>query len=230
MKMKKHELEILRKARLAILGCKLEGVIHNLNSPLNTILGYAQILRNRNPELKAVEKIYQAGLEIDKEFKNLALDIEKFKNEMPVFLSLNEEIVNHLKLMSFNLFFKHNIKVETDLTKNLPKLHIAAGDLHLILDNLLNNAVEALQAIDENKIFITTKLSNSRVELEINNRGKIPTPTEKIFLPEFTTKNNSEYGLGLPLVKYILKKYNSEIKLIAKEERVTAQIMFPIRG
>jgi signal transduction histidine kinase len=219
MKMKKHELEILRKARLAILGCKLEGIIHNLNSPLNTILGYAQILRNRNPELKAVEKIYQAGLEIDKEFKNLALDIEKFKNEMPVFLNLNEEIVNHLKLMSFNLFFKHNIKVETDLTKNLPKLHIAAGDLHLIL-----------QAIDENKIFITTKLSNSRVELEINNRGKIPTPTEKIFLPEFTTKNNSEYGLGLPLVKYILKKYNSEIKLIAKEERVTAQIMFPIRG
>lgn len=228
--MKKIELEILRRARLAILGGKLEGIIHNLNSPLNTVLGYAQILRNSNPELKGVKKIYQAGINIDSGLKNLALNIEKFNSDKPILLNLNKEISNHLKLMNFNLFYKHHVRINTQLAEELPKLAIVTGDLHLVLDNLMNNAIEALQNSEDKQIEIRTAQKNSKLSLQIINSGELKAPEEKLFQANFTTKKNKKLGLGLPLVQYILEKYNAQLSLISKEDKIRVQVLFPIRG
>jgi signal transduction histidine kinase len=228
--MKNIDLEVLRKARLAILGCKLEGIIHNLNSPLNTIIGYAQILRNKNPELKQLEKIYQAGMTIDSEFKNLALNIEKFNSTKAVLLNINQEINSHLKLMNFNLYYKHHVKVETDLQDNLPKLAIIPGDLHLILDNLINNAIEALNHIEDKTLQLTTELKTDEMIINIKNQGLLQAPPEKVKQPDFTTKENRNYGLGLPLVQFLLAKYKADLLLFSQNNIITAKIIFPIRG
>ncbi len=49
----------------------MEGLIHNLNNPLNLILGYSHILRKAQPESEEAEKIYQAGIRIDETLKEL---------------------------------------------------------------------------------------------------------------------------------------------------------------
>jgi len=43
----------------------LEGLIHNVNTPLNLILGYVQHLQKKHPELEYLDKIFDAGLQID---------------------------------------------------------------------------------------------------------------------------------------------------------------------
>ncbi|MDY0319617.1 MAG: histidine kinase dimerization/phospho-acceptor domain-containing protein, partial [Candidatus Cloacimonadaceae bacterium] len=49
----------------------LEGLIHNLNNPLNLILGYSQILRKAQPDNAEIAKIYQAGIRMDEVLKEL---------------------------------------------------------------------------------------------------------------------------------------------------------------
>lgn len=43
----------------------LEGLIHNINTPLNLILGLSQQLQKQHPEIEVSSKILKAGLHID---------------------------------------------------------------------------------------------------------------------------------------------------------------------
>ncbi|MDY6915017.1 MAG: HAMP domain-containing sensor histidine kinase [Candidatus Cloacimonadota bacterium] len=223
------EYEILKRARLAVLGCKLEGIVHNLNSPLNTILGYAQILQNKYPQNNKLEKIYQAGLKIDNEFKNLADFINKFKSNKVFFLNLNNEIIEHLKIMNFHLFYKHHIDTATIFDENLPKLRISYADLHLLLDNLIANAIEAMEKEEEKKMQVETRYKNNNIHLLIKNIGSLPSDPEIVFNPKYTNHKNRKLGLGLPLCLYILKSYNGKIQLKTNNNYTTAEIIFPIK-
>lgn len=48
----------------------IAGLIHNLNTPLNLILIYAQQLQGRYPEDQDLQKIIDAGLRIDSQLKD----------------------------------------------------------------------------------------------------------------------------------------------------------------
>lgn len=60
----------------------LTGLIHNLNTPLNLILGYAQQLQRAYPDETGLQKIIDAGLRIDHQLNNAngALQVRLFQN------------------------------------------------------------------------------------------------------------------------------------------------------
>ena len=96
------------------------------------------------------------------------------------------------------------------------------GQIIRILNNLLNNAVEAVPENKRPLITVNVELINECVKLSISDNGEgIPTALDKkIFNPSFTTKNSGT-GLGLAIVKRIINDLNGSISFKSSEGQGT---------
>ncbi|MCK9423459.1 MAG: ATP-binding protein [Bacteroidales bacterium] len=108
------------------------------------------------------------------------------------------------------LKIQHELKIE-------PRVTNLTGDkkmLTQVVINIMNNAMEALEEIQENrKIKVTVSFSSqSRSIIRISNNGpSIPEEIiEKIFIPFFTTKDKGS-GIGLSLSRQILRLHSGGI-------------------
>ena len=81
-----------------------------------------------------------------------------------------------------------------------------------VLNNLLNNAIEAIPDEAHSQIEIALSKTDKEIHITVKDNGLgIPVELqEKIFEPNFTTKN-SGMGLGLALVKRIIDDVNGAI-------------------
>jgi hypothetical protein len=93
----------------------LEGLIHNIRTPLNLILGYAQQMQKQtdNPYL---ERIYQAGIKIDDLMQGTWEAFEK-RNPEVAKICLNDWLNSELKLLNNHLQIKHRLQFETSIAE-----------------------------------------------------------------------------------------------------------------
>lgn len=95
----------------------MEGLIHNLNNPLNLILGYSHILRKAQPDNAEIAKIYQAGIRMDEVLKELYNRISERSFELIQEISLASWLTRELDYLQHYLCIKHGIRfVREDLT------------------------------------------------------------------------------------------------------------------
>ena len=212
------ELELIKSNKLAEIGRRVEGIIHNLNSPLNSILGYAQLLKKEFSKHKDIEKILEAGKVISHYVKVLQTKIKKDDVFMTHPVDINELISQELELCTHNLFFKHYVILDTNLDPELPEILAVFGDISLCVANLLNNAIESLKDSTEKYIRVRTYQTSELIAIEIEDTGSgiEEKNLHKIFEPYFTTKEHKDaigFGLGLAIGKNIAEKYNGRIEV-----------------
>ena len=98
-------------------------------------------------------------------------------------------------------------------------------DLSRILGNLIDNAFEAVTAEKDNyrKVWLVVKEDQSSFIFEIGNLGP-PIPEvhlEKVFEPGYSTKAGELRGMGLSIVKNLIKKNNGAMSLISHQDTGT---------
>lgn len=206
------EAALIKSNKLAEVGKRVEGIVHNINSPLNTIFGYLQLIRKRTGEDEDIDKILSAAENISHSIKSLLKKTKSdfIPNTRPV--DINEVVKQELEQCVHNLFFKHNVVLKTEYTEDLPKARVIHGDISQCVANLLNNAIESLTNRVDKQIFIRTYQTGNLVAFEIRDTGEgiKEENLERIFEPYFSTKTGSEkqgYGLGLSISKDIAEKY-----------------------
>ncbi|MCK4694116.1 MAG: HAMP domain-containing histidine kinase, partial [Candidatus Cloacimonetes bacterium] len=214
------EMELIKSNKLAEIGRRVEGIVHNINSPLNTILGYAQLIKKENKNQKDIEKIVEAGKNIAHTVKGLLNKVRMDKSSMVRSVNINELINQELELCMHNLFFKHHVDLEVDLSDKLLEVKAVYGDISLCLSNLINNAIESLENRSDKYISVRTYQKENMVAIEIDDSGEgiKKENLELIFEPYFTTKKSknskgSGFGLGLAISKSIAEKYGGYIQV-----------------
>jgi signal transduction histidine kinase len=214
----KLELALLKSNKLAELGRRVEGIVHNINSPLNTVLGYAQILKRQEKCREDTDKIISAGKIISHNVKSLLKKIREDSIASCRPVNVNDIVKQELDFCKHNLYFKHNISLETFFDDNIPDIDAVHSDISLIIANLLNNAAQAVENSEDKSIYVTTKFIDEMIAIEICDTG-IGIEEEnrqKIFEPFFSTKSNranDSFGLGLAISKSIAEKYHGRIEL-----------------
>jgi len=94
-------------------------------------------------------------------------------------------------------------------------VNVVPQDIGRVLLNLINNAFQAVKAVENPKVVVATKHTDKTVEITVSDNGPgIPDDIKnKIFQPFFTTKpTGSGTGLGLSLSYDIAKAHGGEIK------------------
>ena len=211
--------KLFQTEKMAALGQLVSGIAHELNNPLTSIMGYAQLLLGRRlgSERNAdARMIYQEADRAGRIVKNLLVFGRETKPErQPV--DLNEIVVRTLSLRSYELKVE-NISVEFQPDPGLPPILADSTQLQQIVLNLLVNAEQAIQqAHGHGHIRIRTRLLSAvRLALEVADDGPgiPPEIASRIFDPFFTTKAvGVGTGLGLSIVYGIVQEHGGEVSV-----------------
>jgi sensor histidine kinase regulating citrate/malate metabolism len=123
--------------------------------------------------------------------------------------------------------------IETSFDIMIPQtLMIDDMDLSMILGNVLTNAIEACQRIDDGSskyIYLIMKYKRGSILIEVKNSYNIKTIHEKNgrFLSSKASRNINERGMGLENVEAVTKKYGGVFELDLKENEFVIKLIIP---
>ncbi len=128
-------------------------------------------------------------------------------------------------LINYKLQMMYDLGVKADLNIHIPEdLNIPSSDMVVILGNLLDNAIRALQE-EEHGVFQMDFLYNrGAIFLRIRNSyvGKIKQRGSTFLTTK--TETDEPHGIGLNNVKLMVEKYNGEFTIRAEENYFNVEI------
>jgi len=213
---------MFRAEQLATMGQFAAGIAHELRNPLTAIRSTIQYLENE----------FDQGTDQRKLAHDILDDVDRLNNIVGNLLSLArpaqsnpEEIDIRREIERCANFIEakaksQNIKLQTDIEKDLPKLRFDPAELRQVLLNVMMNGLQAMPEggmllitacclVEEARDFVA---GSERILIQIEDEGPgIPDNLrQKVFEPFFTTKAGGT-GLGLAICNSIVKRYNGEI-------------------
>jgi two-component system NtrC family sensor kinase len=215
--------KLLQTEKMAALGQLVSGIAHELNNPLTSIQGYAQLLLSRRSTTERAGDALRISQEAERAariVKNLLLFSREAKPERRA-VQLNEVIERTISLRAYELKVQ-DIETELDLDPGLPQTLADAAQLQQVVLNLIINAEQAIVAgRDEEshngRISIRTRrLAGDRLGMEVSDDGPgiAPEIVARVFDPFFTTKPPGVgTGLGLSIVYGIVQEHGGEVRV-----------------
>jgi signal transduction histidine kinase len=221
-----RNLKMLSKKQSDIISA----ISHEFKNPVAAIMGYTQTIRedsHLSPQIreKFLDKVLKNAQKISTMIDRLALAIklenENFKPEYTTFklYPVLEEVRENL----LQKYKNREIRIEAD--ENL-QLKADRSMFENLITNLLENALkysedEVFVRVDENKIEVIDKGIGISEE-------DIQNITKRFFRVDSLSWDNS-IGVGLYIVKYILKLHNSHLE-IESEPHLGSKFWFVIKG
>ena len=210
--------QLVQSEKLSAVGRLISGIAHELNNPLQAVIGYAQFLA-ADKRLKGSEDlkfIHQGALRCSKIIENLLLFVRQGGAEKrPV--CVDKMVSAALELLDYKLSKADVIRVTMSLPQGLPPIDGNFQQLQQVLINLINNACDAMAGQSGPKqILISGSEVEGKVRLEVadNGPGIAPGHQARIFEPFFSTKGEGRgTGLGLAICRQIVEEHGGTIGL-----------------
>jgi two-component system, sporulation sensor kinase E len=220
--------ETLESERLNALTLLAAGVAHEIGNPLNSLDIHLQLLGRKLKKLppgdrKPLEEHLSTAREeiqrldqILKQFLHAVRPSTPHRERKDLHAILHET----LKLLEPELAAR-KIAVQLDFTDSLPQADIDPGQFQQVFYNLIRNAYQALPC-DQGRIIIRTRANDYEtvISIEDNGTGISPEHMGAIFEPYRTTKSSGT-GLGLLIVRRIVREHGGEIAIESEENRGT---------
>jgi len=214
------ENRLIQAAKLAAVGEMAAGIAHELNNPLTSVTGFAELALDEIPEEsemhKDIEIVLREALRARSVVRRL-LDFSRQSESIRARASLNE-IVEDVVALSKHLIHNSGVVLNLDLEVNLPWVLVDVNQMKQVLLNLVHNALQAMPSGGEMKILTETVSRNNRdwvvVTVMDNGIGISPKDQARIFEPFFTTKGNQGgTGLGLSVTYGIITDHGGQIEV-----------------
>lgn len=130
-------------------------------------------------------------------------------------------------------FKKGNIEVRQEYDETLPRVLALVGELNQVWTNLIDNALDAMDAVGRGQLTIRTEKDHEYVKVSIIDNGPgIPDEIRsRIFDPFFTTKEIGKgTGMGLDVVSRIVAQHHGSVKVNSEPGHTEFIVCFPIQG
>jgi signal transduction histidine kinase len=176
---------------------------HQLGTPLSSLQGWVEILK----ETKGSESIAE---EMEKDVDRLKLVSDRFGKigstpqlEEKNIIDQVNSMVTYIKRRATD---RVNFTVESAGETDIPVL-INGPLFDWVIENLLKNALDALEGKGSIHIKIKNEAAAVLVDVTDSGKGISKSHINRIFKPGFTTKKRG-WGLGLSLSKRIIEQYH----------------------
>jgi len=233
MQESRYDQLALQTEKLSALGRMAAGIAHEINNPLAGILLFSSNLVKKAPKegpfREGLEIIIQETLRCKAIIQDL-LEFSRASEPKTTLANMNNVIERAIHLLE-NEFRLRHIRLEVDLSKQLPEILIDENQMEQIFVNLLLNAIQAIE--EGGTVTIRSDVSPDRksVTIDISDTGCgiPPENMSKIFEPFFSTKAKGT-GLGLAVTYGIVQKHGGHIYAFSQPNRGTRFIVeLPIR-
>ncbi len=210
------QLQLNLSSRLASLGLMVEGIAHEINNPLTSVIGFAQMLAyadipdDAREDAKRVSENAQRVADI---MKNL-LTFARQQKLRRTYINANDLMEATLEMRAHPLD-DSNITVTTQLDSTLPSTMADAALLQQAFLNLIVNAeTEMRLAHGRGNLLIMTEQKSDMIQVSFTDDGPGIAPANLIHLfdPFFSTRGVGQgTGLGLSVCYGIVTEHNGRI-------------------
>ena len=175
--------------------------------------------------LEEVGKSAEAMSEIVKAVKTYS-----YLDQAPIQeVDVRESLENTLVLLRPKI--KAGVSIKRDYADDVPRIEAYGSELNQVWTNIIDNAIDAMEA--QGELALRTRARDSEVMVEIVDNGAgIPSELQpRIFEPFFTTKAPGVgTGLGLHIAyNIVVHKHQGQIKVESRPGETRFQVMLPVR-
>lgn len=208
--------QLIRQERLAAIGVLVSGVAHELNNPLQAILGFAELLQLNeelpDPVKQDLSLIRRESARASAIIRNLQRFGRQTSEPSPA--KLTDVVASVLELRQRKIE-SQGIRLDID-DQSEATVSAVFTELQQVLLNFLINAEQAVSHLEpaRRRILLRTSDGRDTARLEVEDHGDgVPVGDEaKLFQPFFTTKPVGEgTGLGLSVSYGIITSHGGEI-------------------
>ena len=210
--------ELVRSGKLAALGQMSAAVAHELNQPLTamqTFVASSRLLLQKGKLETVGENLERLGVLVQS-VSAIARQLKVFarKSEAPTTLAcLNSVLQSSLELFSSQLEASHvTLRLE-----GWQQERWVSGDalqLQQLFTNLIGNALDALDSVENPQLTIRLETSEAHLQIEFidNGSGIDPNDLSHLFEPFFTRKLDGQgLGLGLSIADGIAQAHRGRL-------------------
>ena len=234
---------LVQSEKMASLGRLVAGVAHELNNPISFVYGNMHALQRYTDRLCAYFDAINEGnsreqlkamrekLRLDKAIRDLnslvegtmegADRVKEIVNDLRQFSSTQESEkavfdLSHVIKTAMHWIIKES-KAPIDVVESIPVDLTAfghSGQIHQVVVNLIQNAVDAMDASDPKRLLLSAQVVDGKVIFEVRDSGPgIPDDfLSRLFDPFFTTKPVGQgTGLGLSISYGIVSEHGGEL-------------------
>jgi GAF domain-containing protein/ActR/RegA family two-component response regulator len=227
--------QLVEAAKLSALGQLVSGVAHELNNPLSVIIGYGQLLLQRElpPAVqRPVELMVSQGDRMAKIVQNLLLFARQRPHERAgVDLHV---VIDQAVMLRHSQLTVSDIGVVREFMAGLPLVTGDAQQLQQVFLNLLLNAEQAIVSARRSGGRITFRTGvlqgGTRVLVQVTDDGPgiPPAILPRIFEPFFTTKEvGTGTGLGLSVSYGIVEQHGGRLGVESEPGRTVFTLELP---
>ena len=186
---------------------------HQLGTPTSSLLGWVEYLRSQPVDPTVVD-------EMSKDLSHLMKIVDRFSKigSETQLTNSNVNVVVGDTVMYFRRRIPRNVTLNYEgLAKAPINAPLNAALFEWVIENLLKNALDALQGSGTIDVEVGESAKNVYVEVRDTGKGIPKASWERIFEPGYTTKTRG-WGLGLSLSRRIIEEYHKgEIGVVASE-------------
>ena len=214
---KKLEQQIIQSERLAAMGQMIGGFAHELNNPLTSILGMAELLQEggvseaAHKQITILHQQARRAAEIVQNLQYFARPPAPGRSQV----NLNELVQRTVQMQAYPLR-KSNITVDFLQEPAIPAVVADPNQLMQVFLNLLLNAEQAIRESREKgtiRVRIGRNPDSVWIVFQDDGPGIAPENLTHIFDPFFTTRRPGRgTGLGLSICKTVLREHGGNIE------------------
>nr|WP_281438204.1 sensor histidine kinase [Rhizobium sp. BG4] len=216
--LRQTQADLIQAGKLAGLGQMSAALSHEFNQPLAAAKTYtdsATVLLDRGRTDEAQDNIRRIGGLIDR-MASISKHLRNFArkpNEKLGPVPLDEAIRDTLEIVAWRIKAA-DADLRLDLGLHPPVVRAGSVRLQQVLVNVISNAADAVEGLDDRRIEVRASEEAGRVVLTVRDFGPgVPAAiAERIFDPFFTTKGVGKgLGLGLSISYNIIKDFGGSL-------------------
>ncbi len=230
------ESRLVQAAKLAAVGEMAAGIAHELNNPLTTVTGFAELILDEIPEgdqrRADMEMVLREGLRARSVVRRL-LEFARQGEHTRSRCDLNE-ILDDVLALTRHFIHTSGVQLDLSLDRELPWVSVDSNQIKQVFLNLLHNALHAMPTGGSLRIRTEVARRDERawavVRIQDTGIGIEEKDLERIFEPFFTTRGGrGGTGLGLSVTYGIVMDHGGKIEVQSRHgEGSTFAVWLPI--
>lgn len=237
---RKLELDLLKRQKVSSMGLFADGIIHNMRNELAVIIGRAQLLQQKMPDLREPEIIISNAGQILQMADIFLKKAKLVRTEKSMDIDLNDLIRTEVLFIKSNQYVKDRVDIRFDLDRAIPAVQGHYSDFSIALAGIIEFCIDAMADMPHPTLRIADTFDQHSISLNLTYAGRrlSTEDLQTIFTPFFSLQQRGKTAwketdnlktMQLHNAYMLLERYGVKfrVKTIAAEKTIF-ELIIPV--